>query len=45
MIDYRPVKRLDVYAGVMYSVVGGGMANGYLATTNVEPSAGLRFSF
>jgi predicted porin len=29
LIDWRPVKRVDLYAGVMYSAVYGGLANGY----------------
>jgi predicted porin len=29
LLDWRPVKRVDVYAGVMYSEVNGGMAAGY----------------
>jgi predicted porin len=45
MIDYRPVKRVDLYGGVMYSVVAGGMANGFLKSVNLEPSAGVRVSF
>ena len=45
MIDWRPVKRLDLYAGVMYSKVEGGMANGYTNTDNWAPTAGLRFQF
>jgi hypothetical protein len=45
MIDYRPVKRVDLYAGVMFSNVYGGLANGYLATQNIAPTAGLRVKF
>jgi hypothetical protein len=45
MIDYRPYKRLDLYAGLMYSIVGGGMANGFIHSTNFAPTAGLRLSF
>jgi predicted porin len=45
MIDWRPVKRLDVYAGVMYSNVSGGIASGYLHTDNLATTAGLRLSF
>ena len=32
LIDYRPVKRVDLYAGVMLSNVYGGFANGYQVT-------------
>lgn len=45
MIDWRPLKRLDVYAGVMYSKASGGIASGYLNTDNVATTAGLRLSF
>jgi hypothetical protein len=45
MIDYRPVKRVDLYAGVMFSNVYGGLANGFLATQNIAPTAGLRVKF
>jgi hypothetical protein len=45
MIDWRPVKRLDVYAGVMYSHVAGGMANGFMNSSNIAPTAGMRLSF
>ncbi len=29
MADYKPTKRIDIYAGVMVSDVFGGLANGY----------------
>jgi predicted porin len=45
MIDYRPVKRVDLYGGVMISNVYGGLANGYLTTQNIGPTAGLRIKF
>ena len=45
MIDYKPVKRIDVYAGVMVSNVWGGFANGHLYTQNVDPTVGLRIRF
>jgi hypothetical protein len=45
LIDYRPFKRLDVYAGVMYSIASGGIASGYIHSSNIAPTAGLRFSF
>jgi predicted porin len=44
--DYRITKRLDAYAGFMYSSVSDGLANGYLYfTTNVNPTIGVRYSF
>ena len=45
MIDYRPAKRLDLYAGVMWSQVTGGLASGYLYHQNFGPTAGLRLQF
>jgi len=36
-LDYRPVKRVDIYAGVMLSNVYGGMANGYAKTYYAIP--------
>ncbi|RBP03531.1 putative porin [Roseiarcus fermentans] len=35
MVDYKPVKRLDVYAGLMLTNVYGGLANGYYSTYSV----------
>jgi predicted porin len=45
LIDYRPFKRLDIYAGAMFSQVSGGLASGYIHTTNVDPTIGLRLTF
>ncbi len=45
LIDWRPVKRVDVYAGVMVSNVYGGLANGYFATQTINPTAGIRIKF
>jgi len=45
MIDYRPAKRLNLYAGVMWSEVTGGLASGYLYHQNFGPTVGLRFQF
>ena len=45
LIDYRPVERMDVYAGVMVSNVYGGLANGYYKTQTINPTAGLRVKF
>jgi len=45
MVDYRITKRLDAYAGVMWSRVAGGLASGYLNFQNIGPTAGLRFQF
>jgi predicted porin len=45
LVDWRPYKRLDVYGGVMFSEVTGGLANGYLHTTNIAPTVGMRLTF
>jgi len=44
--DYRFTKKFDGYAGIMYSGVSDGLANGYLFnTTNLNPTIGVRYSF
>jgi predicted porin len=45
LIDFRPLKRVDLYAGVMYSHASGGIASGYIHSNNLAPTAGLRLSF
>ena len=45
LIDWRPVKRVDIYAGVMESNVYAGLANGYFATQTINPTAGIRIKF
>jgi predicted porin len=42
---YHFTKRFDSYAGAMWSNVSHGLANGYLETTNIDPTIGLRYSF
>jgi predicted porin len=44
-IDYHFTKRFDTYAGAMWSNVSHGLANGYINTTNIDPTIGARFSF
>jgi predicted porin len=44
-VDWKFAKKFDLYAGVMYSQVHNGLANGYLFTNNFAPTAGLRFRF
>jgi predicted porin len=44
-LDYHFSKRFDVYGGAMWSHVSGGLANGYLTTTMIDPTIGARFSF
>ena len=45
LIDYRPVKRIDLYAGMMISNVYGGLASGFFHTQNINPGVGLRIKF
>ena len=44
-VDYHFTKRFDVYAGMMYSVFGGGLASGFYNVNNWAPSVGARFTF
>ncbi|HEY8009452.1 MAG TPA: porin [Rudaea sp.] len=44
-LDYRLTKRVDVYAGAAYSKVSDGLSNGFLFTSNVDPTVGVRFQF
>ncbi len=44
-IDYEPVKRVDVYAGMMISNVYGGLANGFFKSQNLDSGAGIRIRF
>jgi predicted porin len=43
--DYRFTKRFDVYAGAMYSEVNGGLSNGFLHDSTIDPTVGARFRF
>ena len=45
LIDWRPVKRVDVYGGVMFSQGAGGMVSGYWADTNTAVTGGVRLTF
>ena len=45
LIDWRPVKRVDLYAGVMELNVYAGLANGYFKTQTINPTAGIRIKF
>ncbi|WP_294536915.1 hypothetical protein [uncultured Rhodoblastus sp.] len=44
-VDYHFTKRFDIYAGILYSVVTGGLASNYYNPNNWAPTAGLRYSF
>ena len=43
--DWRFAKRFDVYAGAMFSKVSNGLSSGFLNTSTVDPTVGLRFTF
>jgi predicted porin len=43
--DYRFAKRFDAYAGIMWSQVSNGLANGFLQRSSIDPTVGLRFQF
>jgi len=45
VLDWHLVKRFDLYAGVMYSKVAGGLANGFIADNNTAFTSGARFAF
>jgi predicted porin len=43
---YKLSKRFDAFAGVMYSGVADGLANGYIySKNNINPTIGVRFTF
>ena len=44
-VDYHFTKRFDVYGGMMYSVMGGGLASGFYNVNNFAPTVGARFTF
>jgi predicted porin len=43
--DYRFNQHFDAYVGAMYSGVHDGVASGYLKTTNINPTVGVRYKF
>ena len=45
VVDWRPYKRVDLYAGTMYSKVSGGLANGFFVNDNLAFTGGVRVSF
>jgi predicted porin len=45
LVDYTFTKHFDVYAGVNYSDISGGLASGYLATDNTTFVSGMRLKF
>jgi predicted porin len=45
VVDWRFAPKWDLYLGVMFSQVTGGLANGFLQHNNFAPTLGLRFTF
>jgi predicted porin len=45
VVDWQFAKKFDAYAGIMFSQVNGGLANGYLNRNTIDPTVGLRFRF
>jgi len=45
MLDYRFAKRFDFYIGTMYSDVNNGLSNGFLKTSTLASTMGVRFKF
>ncbi|HEY5207026.1 MAG TPA: porin [Roseiarcus sp.] len=45
LVDYRPIPRVNLYAGLLVSTVYGGVASGFLHTENVAPTVGMRVRF
>jgi predicted porin len=43
--DYRFDVHFDAYLGAMYSGVQDGVASGYLHSTNINPTVGVRYKF
>lgn len=44
-VDWKFAKKFDAYAGLMYSQVNDGLANGYLKHNTIDPTVGIRFKF
>jgi len=44
-VDWRFAAKFDAYAGLMFSQVNNGLANGYLNRNTIDPTVGLRFRF
>jgi hypothetical protein len=45
LVDWKFAPKWDTYAGIMFSQMNGGLANGYLVRNNLDPTVGLRFRF
>jgi predicted porin len=45
VVDWQFAKKFDAYAGLMFSQVNGGLANGFLNRNTIDPTVALRFRF
>ena len=45
LIDYKLTKRFDIYGGVMFSKVRGGLASGFFNDNNTSVTGGVRLTF
>jgi predicted porin len=45
VVDWQFAKKFDTYAGLMFSQVNGGLANGFIHRNSFAPTVGLRFRF
>ncbi len=45
LVDYTFNKHFDVYAGVTYSEISGGLASGFLQSNDATFATGLRLKF
>jgi predicted porin len=44
-VDWKFAAKFDAYAGLMFSQVNNGLANGFLNRNTIDPTVGLRFRF
>jgi predicted porin len=44
-VDWRFAPKWDLYSGIMFTQVNGGLAFGFLQRNNIDPTVGLRFRF
>lgn len=45
VLDWRFLPKWDAYIGTFYSTFGGGLVKGYLASSNLATTSGVRFRF
>jgi hypothetical protein len=44
-VDWRSAPKWDLYFGLMFNQINGGLAFGFLQHNNIDPTVGLRFRF